>query len=111
MKTIYLATLLAFTVASAYAGPDDKPKGPGGDKPRPDPAAMFAKVDTNSDGKISLEEFLASPRGKKDPVKAEEAFKRMDKDSDGSLTPEEMAPPKRPEGGPGGVKTPPPAGS
>lgn len=65
---------------------------------------MFKKLDANSDGSVSLEEFKASPRGQKDPAKAEEAFKRMDKDSDGKLTLEEIKAgrPQRGPGGPGG---------
>lgn len=61
-----------------------------------DPAKAFAKLDTNSDGSVSKEEFLASPQAKKDAAKAEASFAKKDKDSDGKLTKEEFtAAPKK----------------
>src|SRR5258708_5654104 len=103
MKSI--ASILAvLAIGSTLALADDKPAAPaGGDakpaaptagdagKPKRDPAEVFKKLDTNGDGKISLEEFLAGPAGKKDPEKAKEAFKKKDKDGDGFLTLEEFS--------------------
>ena len=61
-----------------------------------DPAKVFAKLDANSDGSISKEEFLASPGAKKDAAKAEESFAKKDKDKDGKLSKEEFtAAPKK----------------
>jgi hypothetical protein len=89
MKSLILSLLLV--PALAMAADDTKPKRPAkGTEKRPDPAEAFKKLDTNSDGNISLEEFKASPMGKKDATKAEEAYKKMDKDSDGKLTVEEF---------------------
>ena len=68
-----------------------KPDAPKGEKPKRDPADVFKKLDTNGDGKISLDEFKAGPAGKKDPAKAEEFFKKKDKDGDGFLTLEEFS--------------------
>lgn len=62
-------------------------------KPKADPAKAFAKLDTNSDGSLSKEEFLASPQAKKDAAKAEKAFGGKDKDKDGKLTKEEFSAP------------------
>jgi len=59
------------------------------EKKKPDPEAQFAKMDTNSDKKLSLDEFKGKRTGDK-AAKAEEQFKKMDKDSDGSLTLEEF---------------------
>ena len=63
-----------------------------------DPAAAFAKLDTNADKTLSLDEFKASPRFKKDASKADGAFKRMNKSGDGKMTLEEFsAKPERPK--------------
>jgi len=59
------------------------------EKKKPDPEAQFAKLDKNSDKKLSLEEYKGKRTGDK-ATKAEEQFKKMDKDSDGSLTLEEF---------------------
>ena len=59
------------------------------EKKKPDPEAQFAKMDTNSDKKLSLEEFKGKRTGDK-ATKAEEQFKKLDKDSDGSMTLEEI---------------------
>lgn len=78
--------LFALLVATSFSFAADEKKE--GDKPKADPAAMFAKKDANGDGKVSKEEFL---KGAKDAAKAEEAFAKKDKDKDGSLTKEEFA--------------------
>lgn len=101
MKTIP-TILAALALGATLAMADDKPAAPAtpaapaapaakGDKPKRDPAEMFKKLDTNSDGKISLDEFKAGPIGKKDPAKAEEIFKKKDKDGDGFLSLEEFS--------------------
>lgn len=67
-----------------------------GAKKKGDPAKAFAKLDANSDGFLSKEEFLASPQAKKDADKAEKAFGMKDKDGDGKLSKEEFtAAPKK----------------
>ena len=92
MKSIItLLSVLAIT-ASVHAADDAKGKGKGAD-----PEKVFAKLDSNSDGKISKEEFMAGPAAKKDAAKAEESFGKKDKNKDGSLTKEEMAPVKQPK--------------
>lgn len=67
--------------------------------PRRDPEAMFKKLDTNNDGSISKEEYLAGPFGKRDATRAEESFKKRDKDGNGSLSLEEFKAPREHEGG------------
>lgn len=57
------------------------------DKPKKDPEAIFKKMDKNSDGKVTKEEFSA---GAKDAAKADKAFAKLDKNGDGSLTLEEF---------------------
>ena len=113
MKSI-TSFLAALAVGSTFAlAADDKPAAPpAGDgkpaataptpaapaapeatpaKPKKDPAEVFKKLDTNGDGKISLEEFKASKHAQKDPEKAEAQFKKLDKDGDGFLTLEEFS--------------------
>src|ERR1700733_11488 len=60
-------------------------------KPKADPAEQFKKLDTNGDGKVTLEEWMASKRAQKDPDKAKEAFQKKDKGNKGYLTLEEFA--------------------
>lgn len=72
----------------APAKPDAAAKA---DKPKRDPAVAFKKLDANSDGKISAEEWKASPQSKKDSAKADEMFGKKDKDGDKALTLEEFS--------------------
>jgi len=62
----------------------------GADKPKADPATAFAKIDANSDGSMTKEEFVASPRGQKDPEKAAKKFTKMDADANGSVSLDEF---------------------
>jgi Ca2+-binding EF-hand superfamily protein len=59
--------------------------------------AMFKKADTNADGSISKEEFLANAethnkKGTKEEhmAKAEARFTKIDANADGKITPEEF---------------------
>lgn len=85
-----LTTLCILALSGAVSLHAEDKKKPAGDKPKPSPDAAFKKLDSNSDGSVSKDEFLASPAGKKDAAKAEEKFKKLDKDSDGKLTLEEF---------------------
>jgi hypothetical protein len=76
--------ILALVVAAAFGLPlvviaQDKA----------DPEAQFKKMDKDSDGKLSLEEFKGKRQGDK-ATKAEERFKKLDKNSDNSLSLEEF---------------------
>jgi Ca2+-binding EF-hand superfamily protein len=88
MKNII--TLLSVLAIAATVNAADAPK-----KGKGDPAAAFAKMDKDSDGKISKDEFMATPGAKKDAAKAGETFTKRDKNSDGFLSKEEMAPAKK----------------
>lgn len=88
--TTILSVLALASIVNAAEGDAKK------EKPKMDPAKAFAKLDANSDGSISKEEFLASPGAKKDAAKAEESFAKKDKDKDGKLSKEEFtAAPKK----------------
>ena len=96
MKSI-TSILAVLAVGSTLAMADDKPAAPAaggstapaaGDaaKPKHDPAETFKKLNTTNDGKLTLEQFLAGPQGKKDPDKAKAYFQKIDKDNTGSIT-------------------------
>lgn len=89
MKTL-TTFLTALALGTTLSLAEDKPAGDKPDKPRRNPAEAFKKLDKDSDGKLSKEEWKESPMAKRDATKAEEAFGKKDKDSDGSLNLEEF---------------------
>jgi EF hand len=80
---LFIATSLSF--AQPPAGPDGQ-----GKPPRPSPEKMFEKIDANSDGNVTLEEFQKGPRAQKNEAKAAEIFAKIDANSDGNITLEEF---------------------
>ncbi len=90
-----LSTLLAIPLLAVSVHAEDKPAKP--EKPKMDPAAAFKKLDANTDNSLSLEEFKASPRWKKDASKADDVFAKKDKDGNKGLSLEEFsAKPEKP---------------
>jgi hypothetical protein len=102
--TRLLSALVALGLALALAAParadDDAKKKKKEAKKGPDAAALFAKLDTNKNGKLSKEEFAAF-HGLKEPKKEgkepkgvsavrDDWFKKLDTNNDGSLTAEEF---------------------
>lgn len=75
-----LLTVVAFAGITLDASAQEKKK--------QDPEKVFARKDTNGDGKLSKEEFT---KGAKDAAQAEKAFGAKDKNGDGSLSKEEFA--------------------
>ena len=91
MKTILTLCALAISGAMTLRAADgDTPKKPAGDGKKPNPEEIFKKLDTNGDGFLSKEEYLASPRAKKDPAAAEKKYAELDKKGDGKVTLEEF---------------------
>jgi Ca2+-binding EF-hand superfamily protein len=89
MKTFVTAFTVATMltcVASTIAGPTAK-----GDKKPRDPAQMFKRLDANSDGQLSFDEF----KGNRPEDRARKAFARMDANSDGVLKADEFKLPER----------------
>lgn len=109
MKTcIQILGLLAITASLSFGEKAPKPPGAEGKK-RPNPEKVFAKLDADSSGSVSLEEFKASPRAQKSPEKAEEIYKKMDADGANGISLEEFkahGPQKGPKKGPNGPKGP-----
>ena len=64
------------------------------EKKKKDPKVVFAKLDKNSDDKVSEEEFVGKKTGEK-AEKAKKAFARKDKNKDGSLSLEEFSAKKK----------------
>jgi hypothetical protein len=92
------ALLLSLTAPAGAA--DEAKKKKKDAKKGPDATALFAKLDTNKDKKLSKEEFAAF-KGLKEPKKEgkepkglasarDEWFKKLDTNGDGSLSAEEF---------------------
>ena len=98
MKRFTLGLIATAVVGTfAVAAPDDQQTGER--HKRRDPAKMFARADQNSDGKVSLEEFLAARGRRAQSTNAAPAdhterrtamFKKLDANSDGFVTAEEF---------------------
>jgi len=86
MKRTFLALVVVATSALLLTARAEE----GADKPKADPTTAFAKIDANSDGSMTKEEFVASPRGQKDPEKAAKKFTKMDADANGSVSLDEF---------------------
>ena len=105
MKIFLIAALAALSVTAANAHP-----GPGGRGPNPDAdgdgrvtlaefnaaeavrqGRMFARLDTNSDGKISPEEVKAMAQRAEGAGRGGKGLLRFDGNKDGFVTPEEMS--------------------
>jgi N-acetylgalactosamine-6-sulfatase len=75
--------------APAPPPPPPAPKAPA-KKATPDRAAAFTRMDTNHDGVLAFDEYLA---GLKDASNLEQRFKNLDKNSDEKLSREEFVTP------------------
>ena len=80
MKVTLILSALLMGASFSFAA--DAPKG---DKPKMTPEEQFKKLDKNSDGKLSKEEFIGKKEGEA-KTKAEAAFTAKDTDKDGSLS-------------------------
>ncbi len=88
MKLFFAVAAVAVVSLTMAWGQDQKAGEEHG--PKRSPEEMLKKLDTNNDGKISLEEWKASPRSQKDPAHAEEMFKKLDTNHDGFITLDEL---------------------
>jgi Ca2+-binding EF-hand superfamily protein len=81
--------LVSWTLAALFATVVSVAPAAAQEKKAPDPEAAFKRLDKNSDGKLTAEEFVAKRTGDKAEM-AKKAFARLDKNSDGSLSLEEF---------------------
>ncbi|HYF36543.1 MAG TPA: hypothetical protein VD994_14710 [Prosthecobacter sp.] len=88
MKIILTLTAFIIAASTSFAAEDGKGKGKGEGKR--DPEAMFKRLDANSDGAVSKEEWNEAPFAKKDADRAAKGFAAKDKDGDGKLSKEEF---------------------
>lgn len=82
-----------------------KPAKAGGGDGRITPEEMMTKYDTDKDGKISKDEFLAPIKREQKKTKMTERFKTMDVNADGFLTIEELRAASSPGKAKGGKQT------
>lgn len=92
MKRWFVWTMVAAIVTSFAVFAQAEEKKEGGKKGGAGPAGAFKKMDGDSDGKVSCDEFVKAKNCADDAAKqkAEAMFKKMDANSDGALTAEEM---------------------
>jgi hypothetical protein len=86
MKTTLIIAAILASAFPAFAGNKSKKSAEG----KRDPEAVFKKLDSNSDGNVTKEEFLASKKAKKDPAKATKRFEKADANHDGKISKEEV---------------------
>lgn len=79
IPALIAGAVLATAVPALAFGPQGGKMGQGG--PRGGEPARFATLDTNGDGKITLDEFKAP---------AQDRFAQLDTDGDGMISPEEL---------------------
>jgi EF-hand domain pair len=106
-RKLLLLSAFAFTLStSAAIAGDTKAAGKGKPKTQLDKDKLFDKLDSNSDGKITKEEFkttfgklqdaINEKGGEKvkkltEKMDAEKTFEKIDADKDGKITKEEFA--------------------
>lgn len=86
-KFCKVAAVMMISLAVALgASAQEKKKKDGPEKPRPSPEERFKKLDTNGDGKVTLEEFTAIAKDNEMKEKMTGYFKKLDKGNKGFLT-------------------------
>ncbi len=91
LRILATCGVMACCVANFATAAEEEKKA----KKKADPAARFAKLDKDSDGKLTAEELKAG--FKKKPEMAEKVLKSKDKDKDGSISKEEFVAKRTPK--------------
>lgn len=94
IKTVRWTVVLAVVAAVAFSAAARAEEGKAV-KEKKAPKSLMTRLDTNSDGKVSKEEYVAGFPNAKNKEGLEKKFAKLDKDSDGSLTPAELTPPAK----------------
>lgn len=96
LETLYMKRLLTWVCLLAFVGGVMGEAAAQEPKKKPDPEAAFKKMDKDSDGKLTLEEFKANKKNKA-LENAEKQFARLDKNSDKAVSLEEFKAPRAPK--------------
>ena len=84
---VAIAAVIGLNVASAA----EEKKGKEGRRPQMDPEQAFKKLDTNGDGKLSLEEWSKGPMAQRaEEGKRKDIFAKIDANGDGGITLDEL---------------------
>lgn len=88
MKTrlLFIASLASAAMISLVSAQDAA-----AGAPAKKPGEAFKKLDTNADGSLSKEEFIAPAKDEAQKTRMVARFTTLDKDGDGKLTQAEMA--------------------
>ena len=107
MKSILKLSICALTVSVLAIGTAFAERGEGGGKGGRNPADIFAKIDADGNGSVTLDEFTTAhekrvarmkerkgdrerPEGARTPPAAGEIFSRIDSDGDNAVSQEEF---------------------
>lgn len=88
MRFTFLTRCLAFAIAFAVVAPVASMAQE--TKPKMDPEKVFKRRDTNGDGSISEDEFLAPAKEDKQKEQLKKRFGKIDTDGDGKVSLDEF---------------------
>jgi hypothetical protein len=90
MKTSRLIVVGAALCSVLLASCETNQPQRGGRGQQPDRKTMFTRLDTNGDGVLTRQEFMAGPNAQRNPDQAPQVFRRMDRNGNGTLSRQEF---------------------